>query len=55
MLKKEILGEITVVVEGFDPGSREFATEDLIKLVLDLNVHLCYDLHYRLINKMIYK
>ena len=31
---KEILGEITVVVEGFDPGSREFATEDLIKLVL---------------------
>ena len=28
------MGEITVVVEGFDPGSREFATEDLIKLVL---------------------
>jgi len=32
---KEILGEITVVVEGFDPGSREFSVDQLIKLVLD--------------------
>ena len=31
---KEILGEITVVVEGFDPGSREFSVDQLIKLVL---------------------
>jgi 16S rRNA (cytidine1402-2'-O)-methyltransferase len=32
---KEILGEITVVVEGFDLGSREFSAEQLINLVLD--------------------
>ena len=32
---KEILGEITVVVEGFDPGTREFSVEDLVKLVLE--------------------
>ena len=32
---KEILGEITVVLEGFDPGSREFSVDQLIKLVLD--------------------
>ena len=31
---KEILGEITVVIEGFDLGSREFSAEQLIKLVL---------------------
>jgi 16S rRNA (cytidine1402-2'-O)-methyltransferase len=31
---KDILGEITVVIEGFDPGSREFVAADLIKLVL---------------------
>jgi len=31
---KEILGEITVVLEGFDPGSREFSVNQLIKLVL---------------------
>ena len=31
---KEILGEITVVVEGFDLGSREFSDEQLINLVL---------------------
>ena len=31
---KEILGEITVVVEGFDLGSREFSAEQLINLVL---------------------
>jgi len=31
---KEILGEITVVLEGFDPGSREFSVDQLIKLVL---------------------
>ena len=31
---KEILGEITVVIEGFDPSSRQFSVEDLIKLVL---------------------
>jgi 16S rRNA (cytidine1402-2'-O)-methyltransferase len=32
---KEILGEITVVIEGFDPSSRQFSVEDLIKLVLE--------------------
>lgn len=32
---KEILGEITVVIEGFDPSSRHFSVEDLIKLVLE--------------------
>ena len=31
---KEILGEITVVIEVFDPSSRQFSVEDLIKLVL---------------------
>lgn len=31
---KEILGELTVVIEGFDPSSRQFSVEDLIKLVL---------------------
>ncbi len=31
---KEILGELTVVIEGFDPSSRHFSVEDLIKLVL---------------------
>ena len=31
---KEILGEITVVIEGFDPSSRQFSVGDLIKLVL---------------------
>jgi 16S rRNA (cytidine1402-2'-O)-methyltransferase len=31
---KEILGEITVVIEGFDLGSRKFSAEQLIKLVL---------------------
>jgi len=31
---KEILGEITVVIEGFDPSSRQYSVEDLIKLVL---------------------
>ena len=31
---KEVLGEITVVVEGFDLGSREFSAEQLINLVL---------------------
>lgn len=32
---KEILGELTVVIEGFDPSSRHFSVEDLIKLVLE--------------------
>ena len=32
---KEVLGEITVVIEGFDPSSRQFSVEDLIKLVLE--------------------
>ena len=32
---KEILGEMTVVIEGFDPSSRHFSVEDLIKLVLE--------------------
>jgi 16S rRNA (cytidine1402-2'-O)-methyltransferase len=31
---KDILGELTIVIEGFDPGSREFSEEELIKLVL---------------------
>lgn len=30
----EILGEITVVIEGFDPGSQSFSEGDLIALVL---------------------
>ena len=33
---KEILGEITVVIAGFDPASRQIAEEDLIKRVLEL-------------------
>ncbi len=33
---KEILGEITVVIAGFDPASRQIADEDLIKRVLEL-------------------
>ena len=33
---KEILGEITVVLAGFDPASRQIADEDLIKMVLEL-------------------
>ena len=33
---KEILGEITVVIAGFDPASRQMADEDLIKRVLEL-------------------
>lgn len=32
---KEILGELTVVIEGFDPSSRQFSVGDLIKLVLE--------------------
>jgi 16S rRNA (cytidine1402-2'-O)-methyltransferase len=31
---KDILGEITVVVEGFDPGTKEFSNEDLVNLVI---------------------
>jgi len=33
---KEILGEITVVIAGFDPASRQIADGDLIKMVLEL-------------------
>ena len=33
---KEILGEITVVIAGFDPASRQIAEENLIKRVLEL-------------------
>ncbi len=33
---KVILGEITVVIAGFDPASRQIADEDLIKRVLEL-------------------
>ena len=33
---KEILGEITVVIAGFDPASWQIAEEDLIKRVLEL-------------------
>jgi len=36
---KEILGEITIVIEGFDPGSREFGRSDLIQLVLNLEAN----------------
>jgi len=32
---KDILGELTIVVEGFDLSSREFSTSDLIELVLE--------------------
>ena len=32
--EREILGEITVVVEGFDPTSREFSEADLVAKVL---------------------
>jgi 16S rRNA (cytidine1402-2'-O)-methyltransferase len=32
--EREILGEITVVVEGFDPASREFSEADLVAKVL---------------------
>lgn len=31
---KEILGEITIVIEGFNPELREFSTEDLVAKVL---------------------
>jgi 16S rRNA (cytidine1402-2'-O)-methyltransferase len=32
---KDILGELTVVLEGFDPGTRQFSQEELIRLVLE--------------------
>jgi 16S rRNA (cytidine1402-2'-O)-methyltransferase len=32
---KDILGELTVVIEGFDPGTQQFSQEDLIRLVLE--------------------
>jgi 16S rRNA (cytidine1402-2'-O)-methyltransferase len=32
---KDILGELTVVIEGFDPGTHQFSQEDLIRLVLE--------------------
>lgn len=35
---KEILGEITVVLQGYDPGGKEFSVDQLIKLVLDQEV-----------------
>jgi 16S rRNA (cytidine1402-2'-O)-methyltransferase len=31
---REILGEITLVIAGFDPDSRQFTTQDLIAEVL---------------------
>ena len=36
---KDILGELTIVIEGFDPGSREFDQADLIQLVLNLEAN----------------
>jgi 16S rRNA (cytidine1402-2'-O)-methyltransferase len=36
---KDILGEITIVIEGFDPGSREFDQSDLIQMVLTLEAN----------------
>ena len=32
---KEILGEITVVVQGFDVSTRTVGTDDLVQMVLD--------------------
>jgi 16S rRNA (cytidine1402-2'-O)-methyltransferase len=32
---KDILGELTVVIEGFDPSTHQFSQEDLIRLVLE--------------------
>jgi len=32
---KDILGEITMVVEGFDPGTLQFSSEELIRLVIE--------------------
>lgn len=32
---KDILGEITMVVEGFDPGTRQFSQEELVRLVVE--------------------
>ena len=32
---KDILGEITMVVEGFDPGTRQFSQEELVRLVIE--------------------
>jgi 16S rRNA (cytidine1402-2'-O)-methyltransferase len=36
---KDILGEITIVIEGFDPGSREYDQADLIQMVLNLEAN----------------
>ena len=36
---KDILGEITIVIEGFDPESREFDQADLIQMVLNLEAN----------------
>ena len=36
---KDILGELTIVIEGFDPGSREFDQADLIQMVLNLEAN----------------
>ncbi|MGI9170909.1 MAG: 16S rRNA (cytidine(1402)-2'-O)-methyltransferase [Candidatus Nanopelagicus sp.] len=33
---KDILGEITIVISGFDPGTREFDSTELIQMVLNL-------------------
>jgi 16S rRNA (cytidine1402-2'-O)-methyltransferase len=32
---KDILGEITMVVEGFDPGTQQFSQEELVRLVIE--------------------
>lgn len=32
---KDILGEITMVVEGFDTGTRQFSQEELVRLVIE--------------------
>ena len=32
---KDILGEITIVISGFDPGTREFDSAQLVQMVLN--------------------
>ena len=34
-LSKDILGEITIVISGFDPGTREFDSAQLVQMVLN--------------------
>jgi 16S rRNA (cytidine1402-2'-O)-methyltransferase len=36
---KEILGEITIVIEGFDKGGRNFVQADLVKMMVNLEAN----------------